>query len=227
MSEDSKQNSVLSFDVGSRSMGYALVTADKRLQRWGIIDLQSNQARDAIDEFIRLVYTDPSYRWMLQCGVDTDLVIETQFGNNGVCKTLSFALMTFFLTMDRERHAAVLSTQAPVYRKVHFMQAASKLRYDMDFYHQRNPRTKDERKLMVVDLVRKLCDEDVQMERIGAQQRQHFETVRFKQQSDLADAYVQALRELQIREEAAAKEQRRLEKKRKRSPSPSPEEPRE
>lgn len=159
-------------------MAYALVQAPHTLLRWGMIDLASNVPRTAVDNLIR-VLESPDYAWMRQSRYS--IVVELQPAS-GVCKILAHALQTYFRTAD------VCRGVEP--RVFHFMAAHNKLMFDVDIYDQVKPQTHADRKIVSMKVVEKYLD-------VKSDLYSFYSTRNHKQQTDLADAYIQACRELQ------------------------------
>jgi len=171
---------VLSFDMGSRNMAYALVEEPHTLICWGMIDLGVNQARQATENLIDLLESD-AYRWMRENHA-YDVVVEQQPAN-GVCKTLAHALQTYFRTSD------LLNPACEKPRSFHFMAAHSKLKFDVDIYDKVRPETHAERKIVSMRVVEEYLDREGEAYKFYGS-RNH------KQQTDLADAYIQGCQEL-------------------------------
>jgi hypothetical protein len=172
---------VISFDMGSRSIGFAFVAYPTRLLAWGIVDLGRHEATTATRKLVYVL--NGELNWMRKCGAD--VVVEQQ-PNNGVCKTLSHCLQTYFATVDIE------DGREPR-RVFHFMKANNKLKYDMSVYNRIAPKNGKERKQVTMEVCERL------LESAEPRLRDFYYTQKYKQQTDLADAYIQACRELQVR----------------------------
>lgn len=164
-------------------MAYALVEAPHNLVCWGMIDLGVNQARQATENLVDLLESD-AYRWMRE-NPAYDVVVEQQPAN-GVCKILAHSLQTYFRTAD------LMNPACPKPRLFHFMAPHSKLKFDVDIYDAVRPETHAERKIVSMRVVEAYLDRDSDTYKFYAS-RNH------KQQTDLADAYIQACVELQKR----------------------------
>lgn len=171
---------ILSFDMGSRNMAYAVVEAPHTLVCWGMIDLGVNQARQATENLVDLLESD-EYRWMRE--KPYDVVVEQQPAS-GVCKILAHSLQTYFRTADRLNPALTKP------RSFHFMAPHSKLKFDVDVYDAVRPQTHAERKIVSMRVVEQYVDRESSAYAFYAGRVK-------KQQTDLADAYIQACRELQ------------------------------
>lgn len=161
----SEEKHVLSFDMGSRNLAYAVVAYPVRVVDMGMIDLGKHAARVATDNLIDLMRG--SYAWMLEGNYD--VVVELQPGS-GVCKTLSHVIQTVFYYAKNVH--------------VRFMPAGRKFKYDPETYVQCSPQTYLERKKCAIMMA----------ERILAATPEYlatFQTHKAKQKSDLADAIVQ------------------------------------
>lgn len=175
---------VLSIDLGSRNMAFALVEAPHTLVAWGMIDLLINQARQATDNLVDLLQGD-EYKWIREGTFD--IVVETQPGN-GVCKILSHALQAYFRVVGPGR-------------KFHFMAPNNKLRFDTEIYDRVRPTSHAERKIVSMQVVERYI-----VERGGGKNSplyEYYASRNPKQQTDLADAYIQACREIQVGPQAA------------------------
>lgn len=172
--ESESRRRILSFDLGSRNMAFALVEEPHTLIRWGMIDLGINQARQATENLIDL-FRSADYAWINDD--DCDIVVELQ-PRNGVCKTLSHVMQAYFYYTD------------PL-RTFHFMTASNKLKFDAALYDEVSPKTHADRKIVSMHVVEKyITNKECALYKFYAS-RNH------KQQTDLADAYIQACRYLQ------------------------------
>lgn len=165
---------VLSFDMGSRNMAFALIEHPTTVLRMGMIDLQKHAARQASETLLDTLITDN--RWMLD--EECPVVIELQ-PRSGVCKVLSHVLLTIFKTRD-----ALLTPENP--RPVIFMHAMRKFAIDRPAFVQLNPQTYPERKQAAVDIAK--CILRAQNTPVYLA---FFEDRSAKQQTDLADAILQ------------------------------------
>jgi hypothetical protein len=189
-------------------MAFALVEAPSTLIAWGMIDLLINQARQATDNLIDLLQGE-EYKWIREGTFD--IVVETQPGN-GVCKILSHALQAYFRTVGPGR-------------KFHFMAPNNKLRFDTEIYDRVRPTSHAERKIVSMQVVERYIEERACVAGCvaggGASSSasgvsagtsaaasagggaatalyKYYASRNPKQQTDLADAYIQACREIQV-----------------------------
>lgn len=169
---------VLSFDMGTRNLAYALVENPNRILRMGMIDLRTNNTRQATKTLINTLHG--SNAWMLDS--DHDVVVELQ-PSSGVCKTLSHVLQGVFYSFD-------LCT-LPEPRDFVFMQAGQKLLYNPTVLAQINPQTYRARKQCAIAMAEIVLQDNQELFRT------FFAKHAFKQQSDLADAIVQGCRHFQ------------------------------
>lgn len=172
---------VLSFDMGTRNLAFALVDAPHTIVRLGLIDLETNVARVAAERLLAAL--DSEHAWMTGAGID-EYVVELQ-PSNSASKILSFVLMTRF-------HASG--------RPFRFMAAGNKFKFMPDLYAERAPTTYDDRKRTAMAMAERVLEWNGNAS-VTAFYAQH----EFKQQTDLADALVQACRHMQ---EAAAQEKK-------------------
>lgn len=164
---------VLSFDMGTRNLAFALVEKPQTILRMGIIDLGKHAARVAATRLIETLYEENT--WMCEPG--HNIVVELQPGS-GVCKTLSHVLQCFFDVLDRER-----GNEARHFR---FMQARQKFKYDLALYGKRNPQTYHGRKTLAIEMARNILQTN------DPKYHDFFESQDFKRRTDVADAIVQA-----------------------------------
>ncbi len=190
---------VLSIDLGSRNMAFALVDAPHTLVAWGMIDLLINQARQATDNLIDLLQGE-EYKWIRQGTFD--IVVETQPGS-GVCKTLSHVLQGYFRALNPAR-------------KFHFMTPNNKLKFDLEIYDRVRPTSHAERKIVSMQVVERYVAAGAAAASGGGGASTaasgggaagasaasgvyaYYASRNHKQQTDLADAYIQACREIQL-----------------------------
>jgi hypothetical protein len=181
-------------------MAFAFVEYPNKLLRWGLIDLGKHEAKTATSNLLRVLNAE--HRWMRDSRAP--IVVEQQPAN-GVCKTLSHCLQIYFETVDIED--GVEKT-----RPFHFMQANNKLRYDMESYNRIAPKNHSERKVVAMEVTEALLVPDSPFAR-------YYHGQAHKQRTDLADAYIQGCRELQLisgddrRKRAKAKREGRVEKR--------------
>lgn len=176
-------NRVLSFDMGSRSMGFALVDAPDKIIRMGVMDLHKNVARPATENLVASLLTEND--WML--APEHDVVVESQ-PSAGVPKVLSYVLLSVFRTVDAIRGNQI--------REFRFMAARSKLRLvsgDNSETKTTAPETYAQRKALAVTMAERILDNN------DSKFREFFRAQKSKQRSDIADALVQACRHLQER----------------------------
>jgi len=130
-----------------------------------IIDLRSNVAKEAVETFYALL--EGQLRWIREC---TDPIVVELQPREGVCKTVSHCLQLYSLMVTPQRPFV-------------FMAANTKLKYDMEFFNRMPRGTSDERKAITMQLTERLLGND------------HFADFyrrqAYKQQTDLADAFVQ------------------------------------
>ena len=165
---------VLSFDMGTRNLAFALVDAPHTIVRLGLIDLQTNVARLAAERLLEALGDE--HAWMVDERID-EYVVELQ-PSNSASKILSFVLMTHF-----HRFGA---------RPFRFMAAANKFKLMPEMYAARAPETYDDRKRTAMAMAELILARDAQPDMIAFYRDQGF-----KQQNDVADALVQACRHIQ------------------------------
>lgn len=165
---------VLSFDMGTRNLAFALVDAPHSILRLGIIDMQTNVARLATERLLEALGGE--HAWMTDASID-EYVVELQ-PSNSASKILSFVLMTHFHRFGS--------------RPFRFMAAANKFKFMPDVYAQRAPETYDDRKRTAMAMA-----EIVLARNNDADMLAFYRGQAFKQQNDLADALVQACRHIQ------------------------------
>lgn len=170
---------VLSFDMGTRNLAFALVGRRQEptggqehgihLLRLGMIDLQKHAAREATESLVLSITGDGENSWMSRetCPV----VIELQ-PRGGICKTLSHVLQAVFLTANPAR-------------VVRFLHAKSKFQFRPDMLHAAPPQDYAERKALAVQMAKTVLEP-------GSKFAVFFDSRPYKQQTDLADAILQA-----------------------------------
>jgi len=165
---------VLSFDMGTKNLAFAVVEAPTRILRMGCIDLGTNAARDSAEVLLDSLHAENA--WMFECC--DEIVVESQ-PVNGACKTLSFVLMTCFRMWDelRQRH--------PI-RPFRFMAAGFKLKYNPTLMQQRPPESYADRKEIAIAMVYPIFQEN------SPEMLEFFRGQTPKRKTDLADAIVQA-----------------------------------
>ena len=171
-----KMARVLSFDMGSRNLAFALIEAPATVVRMGMIDLQKHAAREATAALVETLAGDNN--WMMAGGYP--IVIELQ-PRSGVCKVLSHVLQAAFHTYD----AVYFDTL----RDIKFMHAMQKFKVDPICFREHAPATYDDRKRCAVDMARKVLQSQT-----DAKFFDFFESRPYKQQTDLADAIMQGCR---------------------------------
>jgi len=174
---------VLSFDMGTRNLAFALIEFPIVVVRMGVIDLQKNSAREATDSLINTLHAENS--WMGDFG--HDVVVELQPGS-GVCKTLSHVLQAWFHTIDQQRGRTA--------RPFRFMSAGNKLRFDPVSLAAAGGAKSLQykgRKDLAVLMARKILSNQSNQPRFLA----FFDGQSYKRQTDLADAILQGCRHLQ------------------------------
>ena len=183
---------VLSFDLGTRNMAFALVEAPHTILKMGCIDLGSNSARNSSDVLLDTLQDPNANGWMADCC--DEIVVELQ-PTNGPCKTLSFVLMTYFRMWDELHHRPV--------RPFRFMAAGFKLKYKPELLEQLNPESYNDRK----DLAVKMAYEVLNQNR--ADFIEFFRGQNPKRKTDLADAVIQACQHIKS-PDASSKRARKL-----------------
>ena len=157
---------VISIDLGTRSMALAHIEEPHTLLKWMIIDLRSNVAREAVETFHSLL--EGELRWIRDC--EDPIVVELQ-PREGVCKTVSHCLQMYSLVHTPRRRFV-------------FMAANTKLKYDMALFRTMPRVSTDERKAITMTVTERLLVPDSAFSVFYKRQA-------YKQQTDLADAYVQ------------------------------------
>jgi hypothetical protein len=169
---------VLSFDLGTRNLAYALVESPDVVVKMGMIDLGKHAARQACDALVDTLMGDNA--WMLVA--PDEVVLELQPGS-GVCKTLSHVIQAVFRMQGH-----VLGTPP---KPVRFMPAGRKLKYDLVTLAEHSPTTYSQRKSCAVAMAEKV------LARQEGRYLDFFRSRNHKQKTDLADALVQACKHLQ------------------------------
>lgn len=173
---------VLSFDIGTRNLAFALVDVDDDggaycVQRVGVIDLGSNVSRIALER-LRDVLASAAFAWAFDVDIVDAYVIEQQ-PSNGVFKQISLNLAAHFSMHDS------LILGGAVLRPVRMMSPLQKFKLFPDLYDKNL--TYVRRKEAGVEMARRIlasaCNESA---------RSFFEAHAFKQQTDMADAIIQA-----------------------------------
>lgn len=168
---------VLSFDMGTRNLAFALVESPRTVLRMGLIDLCHNDARKACEFLLNTLHGDNS--WMLECC--DEVVVESQ-PSAGVHRILTFVLQTHFMDYDllhRKREP----------RPFRFMHARSKLALFPDIFERSQPRTYNQRKACAMEQAERILnDEHCTPTRF----KQFYDARNRKQKTDLADALIQA-----------------------------------
>lgn len=178
---------VISFDMGTRSMGFAHVEYPDKVLRMGIIDCGKNQARVASQNIIKLLHGE--HRWMRDCG---DPIVVEQQPSNGAVKTVSHAMQAYFYTVDLEDERVQRRARSVVQgREFCFMAAHNKLQYDLEVLERLRPKTHGDRKLVSMEVTERLLK--------GGPFEAYYNRQKEKQKTDLADAVIQALRWLQVK----------------------------
>lgn len=192
-SSGGERRAVLSFDMGSRNLAFALVRPPSNtIERMGLIDLGKHAARQATEALVNSL--SASNAWMFDAG--HDVVVELQ-PSGGVCKALSHVLQACFLFHDNTNN---VTDRAPFL----FMAAGNKLRYDLDVFNEMCPQTYTQRKRCAMRMAETILD--AQPTTTCADFYASFD---FKQQSDLADAIVQGVRYIQRRQQQKQPRQQR------------------
>ena len=184
---------VLSFDMGTRNLAFAVVDAPDTIKRMGVIDLFTNTSRDAAN--VLLDSLDGPNAWMLDCC--DEVVVELQ-PTNGACKILSYVLMMYFREHDRHHGAPI--------RPFRFMSAGFKLKlfpemrpdFDLSIY--------EGRKAAGVAMAIRVIDGNKR--EFG----DFFNEQSDKRKTDLADAIVQGCQHIKCPDPQAKKYRRLLEK---------------
>lgn len=164
---------VLSFDMGTRNLAFALVEAPQTIIKLGVIDLQKHSARTATDLLMNTLAEDN--KWMLECC--DEVVVESQ-PSSGACKTLSIALQIYFRLYDEFRGNPV--------RPFRFMHAKKKFDLFPDIYERMDPQHYDARKETARQMALRILQENEQ------KYMDFFQRQPYKRQTDVADALVQA-----------------------------------
>jgi hypothetical protein len=166
---------VLSFDMGTRNMAFALVEDETTVLRMGCVDLGSNSSRNASEVLLDSLRDPDDNGWMAGCC--DEIVVELQ-PTNGACKILSFVLMTYFRLYDEFRSREV--------RPFRFMPAGFKLKYNPELYAEHAPTTYNGRKDVAVAMAYEILGKN------EAKFIEFFRGQNPKRKTDLADAIVQA-----------------------------------
>lgn len=168
-------SSVLSFDMGTRNLAFAVVRAPELVTRVGMIDLLKHAAKESASALISTLFDEN--RWMLE--LRCPVVIELQ-PRSGVCKVLSHVLATAFVTYDRA------TGNEP--RDVVFMHARRKFAADPVTFASLAPATYPERKAAAVTICREILRRQPCTTCLD-----FFEARNAKQKTDVADAVLQGV----------------------------------
>lgn len=171
--------SSLSFDMGTRSMGYAHVR-DTTILQMGIIDLGTNETRIAIEELHKLFSTGGAFEWVTK-EPNLTIVMESQ-PTHGAPKTVSHCVQMFCLI-----------NSIPC----EFMSPNDKLKVIKEWYDTMPKSTRAERKIISM----KICAALLHLPD-NAHLYDFYAKHEYKQRTDLADAVVQGVRCLQRRKKS-------------------------
>lgn len=168
--------SVISFDLGTKSIGYAIVEPSLRVAKIGIIDLGTNDSSKAVIAIHQVLTTQESICTALTAGAE--IVMESQPAH-GAPKVVSHAIQMFCL----ERHIAC-----------RFMAPNEKLRIYPEWYAQFENNTRADRKKLSMHYCKTFLEPQPEL-------KQFYKSNAYKQRTDLADALTQAVRYLQLKKD--------------------------
>jgi hypothetical protein len=172
---------VVSFDMGTKSMGYARVRAPCEIVAWGIIDMQTNASRECTDRLFDMfehgefVYIKDQHM---------PVVVEAQPAD-GACKVLTHGIQMFLLKHGEEHgYEHWLMMMAP----------NNKLQVVPEFYDTMPHATPAQRKAITM----RSTDAVLRMSDANRRFKAFYKRYEYKQKTDLADALMQAIRFLQL-----------------------------
>ncbi len=166
--------SLLSIDLGTRSMGFALMEINPfKILRVGIVDLGTNVVHEAIGALYTILYHGELQFCLVQ--PDLHIVMELQ-PVNSAGKCVAAALQMFALC-----HRIPVTTM-PANRKLHLCEP---------WYAQCDHNVRADSKLLSLALA------DVLLTTYDAQAAAHFAKQHYKQRTDIADALVQGAQWIQ------------------------------
>jgi RNase H-fold protein (predicted Holliday junction resolvase) len=170
---------VISFDLGTVSMGYAIVQAPLRVLKFGIIDLGTNDSAQAV-KAIHTVLTTDTYQFKDALAHGAEIVMESQPAH-GAPKVVSHAMQMFCLDRGLTHE---------------FMAPNEKLKIFPEMYAKFENNTRaDRKKLSMLYCENFLAPQPALLA--------FYKSNPYKQRTDIADAVAQAVRRLQRRKIAS------------------------
>jgi hypothetical protein len=167
--------SLLSIDLGTRSMGFALLQISPfAIQRVGIVDLGTNVVHEAVDALHKMLTPGGDLESCI-ASPDLHIVMELQ-PVNSAGKCVAAALQMFALC-----HRIPVATM-PANRKLHLCEP---------WYAQCDHNVRADSKLLSLALA------DVLLNAYDKQAAAHFAKQHYKQRTDIADALVQGAQWIQ------------------------------
>lgn len=193
---------VISFDMGSRSIGFAYVEWPNTLIDWGILDLGTTEAHSATRALVDALENE---LWWIRDS-DAPLVIEQQ-PRSGLPKVLAHCIECYAHTVDSRRIDSGRIDSNRRRRTVKFMSAKQKflcadaLQYGVEVAaSSQSSASYRERKRAATHIVE--CGLLARLHATGDRDDEvlasYYWAHAHKQRSDLADAYLQACRALEL-----------------------------